>query len=419
MSTQTHPVKADAAMTSGKGHVIIIGGGIAGPAIALFLKKIGITSTIYEAYPHIDDIGGGMQIAPNGMNVLKEIGVADRIFKSGALASEMCFRNDRGRVLARIRNGRTEKCGQPAVAIARSILHQILVDEVVQQGIQVEYQKRLKNISETNDKKAIAQFEDGTTAEGDFVIGADGLRSRTRDILLPNSPKPFYTGMLGIGGFAAQSAIPTSNPRDKTTMHMTFGPGGFFGYCNCSPSEESELLWWSNLPRAEEMTKAQLAAISTEDMRQELLAIHRDWHEPIAALLMNTPTIFKGGIYDIATLPTWHSDRIVLIGDAAHAMGPHSGQGASLALEDAMYLVKLLRQSPGQLPQVFAQFERDRRPRVEQINAQTRRIGEGKRVSKSNPIASWFRDRFMSLGISLFAERGQDWMYNYRIIWDN
>jgi 2-polyprenyl-6-methoxyphenol hydroxylase-like FAD-dependent oxidoreductase len=406
-------------MTSAKVHAIIIGGGIAGPAIALFLKKIGITSAIYEAYPHIDDIGGGMQIAPNGMNVLKEIGVAERIVKSGALAAEMCFRNDHGRFLARIRNGRTEKCGQPAVAIARSILHQILVDEVEQQGIRVEYQKRLKNITETNSKRVIAQFEDGTTAEGDFLIGADGLRSRTRDILLPNSPKPFYTGMLGIGGFAAQSAIPASNPRDKTTMHMTFGPGGFFGYCNCSPSEESALLWWSNLPRAKELSKAELAAISTEDMRQELLAIHKDWHEPIETLLMNTHSLFKGGIYDIATLPTWHSDRTVLIGDAAHAMGPHTGQGASMALEDAMYLAKLLRQSPGQFPQVFAQFERDRRPRVEQIIAQTRRIGDSKKVSELNPITSWIRDQFMSVALSLFAERGQNWMYNYRITWDN
>jgi 2-polyprenyl-6-methoxyphenol hydroxylase-like FAD-dependent oxidoreductase len=410
-------------MTSAKVHAIIIGGGIAGPAIALFLKKIGITSTIYEAYPHIDDIGGGMQIAPNGMNVLKEIGVAERIVKSGALASEMCFRNYHGRFLARIRNGRTEKCGQPAVAIARSILHQILVDEVEQQGIRVEYQKRLKSITEMNGemncKQVIAQFEDGTTAEGDFLIGADGLRSRTRDILLPNSPKPFYTGMLGIGGFAAQSAIPASNPRDKTTMHMTFGPGGFFGYCNCSPSEESALLWWSNLPRAKELSKAELSTISFEDMREELLNIHKGWHEPIEMLLRNTHSLFKGGIYDIATLPTWHSDRTVLIGDAAHVMGPHTGQGASMALEDAMYLAKLLRHSPGQFPQVFAQFERDRRPRVEQIIAQTRRIGDSKKVSELNPIASWIRDQFMSVALSLFAEQGQDWMYNYRITWDN
>ena len=82
-------------------HSIIIGGGIAGPALALLLKKAGITSTVYEAHPRLEDVGGGFTIAPNGMNVLEEVGVADSIASSGALVSEFCFRDHRGKVLAR------------------------------------------------------------------------------------------------------------------------------------------------------------------------------------------------------------------------------------------------------------------------------------------------------------------------------
>lgn len=394
-------------------HVIIIGGGIAGPALALFLKKIGISSTVYEAYPHLDDIGGGLQIAPNGMNVLKELGIADRLIEQGAIASKICFHNHRGKMLACIPNGNPEKYGQPTIMIPRATFHRILLEEVERQDIQVNYQKRLKQITET-DGKPIAQFEDGTTAEGDFLVGADGVRSRTREVILPNAPKPFYTGLLGVGGFVSASVIPM-NLSDLTTVHMTFGPGGFFGYGRCSKTENQEFLWWSNLPREKEMTKTELATLSTEAMRRELLNVHNAWHEPIEAILTNTPTILKIAIHDLATLPTWHHKRVVLIGDAAHAMSPHAGQGVSVALEDAMYLAKLLRQSPGQVETVFAQFEQARRSRVEKINAQARRNGDNKKTQ--SPISIWFRVRMLSLFISLFGAQSQDWMFNYTIAW--
>src|SRR5258708_4661809 len=126
-------------------HAIVIGGGIAGPALALLLKKAGLTSTIYEAHPRLEDVGGGFTIAPNGMNVLEEVGVADSIAGSGALVSEFCFRDHRGKVLARYPAGNVEKYRWPSVAILRRTLHRILMEEVARQGIQVEYQKRLKN----------------------------------------------------------------------------------------------------------------------------------------------------------------------------------------------------------------------------------------------------------------------------------
>src|SRR5882762_11656637 len=97
-------------------HAIVIGGG----------KKAGVTSTIYEAHPRLEDVGGGFTIAPNGMNVLEEVGVADSIASSGALVSEFCFRDHRGKVLARYPAGNVEKYRWPSVAILRKTLHQIL-----------------------------------------------------------------------------------------------------------------------------------------------------------------------------------------------------------------------------------------------------------------------------------------------------
>jgi len=108
---------------------------------------------------------------------------------------------------------------------------------------------------------------------------------------------------------------------------------------------------------------------------------------------------------------------VVLIGDAAHAMSPSGGQGASLALEDAMYLVKLLRQFSGEFEPVFAEFERARRPRAAKISAWAHNNETRQRV-EMGPLGCWLRDRVLSVVLPLFGERNLNWMYNYRIAWD-
>jgi 2-polyprenyl-6-methoxyphenol hydroxylase-like FAD-dependent oxidoreductase len=108
---------------------------------------------------------------------------------------------------------------------------------------------------------------------------------------------------------------------------------------------------------------------------------------------------------------------VVLIGDAAHAMSPSGGQGASLALEDALYLVKLLRQFSGEFDPVFAEFERGRRTRAAKISAWAHNNETRQRV-EMGPLGCWLRDRVLSVVLPLFGERNLDWMYNYRIAWD-
>ena len=149
-------------------HARIIGGGIAGPALALLLKKAGMGSAVYEAHQTLEDVGGGFTIAPNGMNVLEEIGIADSVADNGAKVSEFCFRKQSGKVLARYRAGNVKKYRWPSVATSRTALHRILMEEAARQGIQVEYLKRLEELSTVDGGKMLALFEDGTTARGDF-----------------------------------------------------------------------------------------------------------------------------------------------------------------------------------------------------------------------------------------------------------
>ncbi|HEX2916252.1 MAG TPA: FAD-dependent monooxygenase [Chloroflexia bacterium] len=395
-------------------HVLIIGGGLAGPALALFLKKAGITSTIYEAYPQLENIGGALQIAPNGMKVMAALGLAKEVIANGSVSSEFRFYDHHGKRLASLKNGNFEKVGQPAVSIARNTFHRILTREAEKQGIRLEYQKRLSKISYPDDKKVQAHFEDGTTAEGDILVGADGIRSITRQLILPDSPAPVYTGFLGLGGFVPRSTVRSlgMTPAEQDNLHMVFGPSGFFGYGGAN----QEMMWWVNFESPEETNQKELPSLTNEEIRRKLLSRYSGWAEPVETMLKQEQAIVKTAIYTMPSLPTWHNRRVILIGDAAHALSPTSGQGASMALEDAMYLAKLLAQSSDQPEQIFTSFEQGRRGRVEKINKQANRSNQDKK--EASPFATWLRNRFISIIMPLFGKSMFEWIHSYTIDWN-
>jgi 2-polyprenyl-6-methoxyphenol hydroxylase-like FAD-dependent oxidoreductase len=110
-----------------------------------------------------------------------------------------------------------------------------------------------------------------------------------------------------------------------------------------------------------------------------MLSMYHGYHDPIERLIEHTGPPVKLNVYDIQTLPSWHKGRLVLIGDAAHAVSPNAGQGASMALEDAMYLAKVLCEAHGDHERAFERFERERKPRVERIVAEGRRRSSDKK----------------------------------------
>ncbi|MGA9669293.1 MAG: NAD(P)/FAD-dependent oxidoreductase [Terracidiphilus sp.] len=399
-----------------KHHVLIIGGGIAGPALALLLGQAGISSAIYEAYPQVDDLGGGMQVAPNGMQVLVQIGIAEQLTALGVASDEFSFENQVGKVLGRLNNGRASKYGVPAVQLARRVLHKTLMDEAERRGIAVAYEKRLLQL-DCNGAGVVAHFEDGTAAEGSLLIGADGIHSRTREVLFPDGPLPSYTGLFTIGGFASHPSLAPSSEEEMRRSHMIFGREGFFGYGYYDRNNPTSVMWWSHLTRDREPTKQEYSSWPADQLRQELLDRHKGWHEPVGTILRSAKELLRGPVYEVPSLPAWWKDRVLLIGDAAHATSPHAGQGASLALEDAMYLAKLLRNSETTHAQAFERFVQGRRDRVEKIVAEARRRGDGKRVL--SPTAAWIRDRVISVLVRVWGERMNDWMYSYKIGWES
>lgn len=393
-------------------RVLLIGGGIAGPVLALFLQKAGYDVQIFEASHGPREEGGALGLAPNGMHVLAAAGVIEHVRDVSVTSSEWAFENQKGQILACIEPGDSGRYGQAGVLITRAALHRVLVDQAQSQGIPVHYGKRLLSIEDHRNQPVIAHFSDGAAAEGDFLVGADGIRSQVRQAIMPEAPKPAYTGLMAPGGFSP-CLVPHVTPRSPQRSHFIFGKKAFFGYFPIVTPEGPRTAWWSTAS-ADLASKEQIAALSKDEWQRRLLGLHGEWADPVPFLIQSATEILPIAIHDVPSLPRWSVGRTVLVGDAAHAVAPHSGQGASMALEDAMFLAKLLREANGApFAKVFAAFEQQRRPRTDKVIAFGRRNGQ--RKATLSPIAYWIQQQMIRFFVPLVQSRQQDWLLSYKV----
>ena len=397
-------------MSTNKRKALIIGCGIAGPVLALFLQRVGIEAEIYEAQPATDDQAGSfLNVAANGMDVLTTLGLGDQLFAEGFPCSRMIMWSSNGKRLGEVLNAGAQDPDATSVIIKRTVLHRIVRNEAMRQGIKIAFDKRLTDIQVATDQRVTANFADGTTATGDLLIGCDGIHSRTRHFVLPNAPPPVYTGLVSAGGFAQSEDLPPT----PHTQHFVFGKRAFFGYL---VKPDGEIYWFENHDVPGEPRRSGLAAIAQAEWREKLLNLHRD-DQPFINDIMRTTEgeIAVYPIYDIPSLPRWHKGPVVLIGDAAHATSPSAGQGASLALEDAIVLAQCLRDIP-QLADAFVTYEGLRRKRAEKIVKFSRERGSNKALA--NPVARWFRDLMMPFFLKRFANATSfAWLYTYKVDW--
>jgi 2-polyprenyl-6-methoxyphenol hydroxylase-like FAD-dependent oxidoreductase len=389
---------------------LIIGCGIAGPVVALFLQRAGIEAEIYEARDASTDYGGSfLNMACNGLGVLKTLGLDEQVTSKGSPIPRMMIWSGKGKRLGEVRNGARTEVGAPSINILRSRLHQVLREEVEHRGIKMAFGKKLANLA-TCDQGVMATFEDGTTAEGSFLVGCDGVHSRTRQLINPEAPSPHYTGLISTGGFTQHSSFaPTPD-----TMHFVFGKLAFFGY---HISSSREMYWFVNFPQKSAPSRGDLDMIVSDEWQARMLDLFRGDLPLISEMIRATQSsIISYPIYDISKQPIWHQGPVALLGDAVHAVSPSAGQGASLAIEDAIVLAKCLRDSED-LSQAFATYERLRRERVERMVRYGRSTGQAKVIT--NPIGVWFRDLLTPFFLKHFANPAAlDWVYSYTVDWD-
>jgi 2-polyprenyl-6-methoxyphenol hydroxylase-like FAD-dependent oxidoreductase len=389
-------------MTAETRRALVVGGGIAGPVLGMFLRRAGVEATVFEARPAPqDEAGAFLNLAPNGRAVLAELGIAGEVDAAGTPTTGIEFVNHRGKRLGRN--------PEQLLLIKRGALNRVLREQAVERGVSVEFAKRLVGLHDDGGS-VTARFADGGEATGHVLVGCDGIHSATRRAILSDGPAPVYTGLVGTGGFVRLPEGPEPSP----VMEMTFGLRAFFGY-QVTPS--GEIFWFQNTPEPTDPTGLQAGGLGGDDQRWKtrLVQLHRDDHEPIPTMLQAAAPhgIGRFPIYDLATLPTWHTGRVALAGDAAHVMGPHTGQGSAMALEDAMVLAQCLRDIPD-VETALANYEHRRRPRVERVVKLTRRVGNTK---TPGPFGRAVRDRVLPVVLPLGVKQTAK-LYAHHIDWD-
>jgi 2-polyprenyl-6-methoxyphenol hydroxylase-like FAD-dependent oxidoreductase len=392
-------------------RAVIVGGGVAGPALGLALQRAGIESVVLERRVQPDpEEGSYFTVSPNGLDALDAVGALDLAREAGFASHTNAMYGATGRLLGRISLGVPLGDGTVALTMKRSRLAVLLAEEAERRGVEVRRGAGVVRVS-GGPGGVSATLGDGTSVQGDVLVGADGVHSLVRRTIDPAAPAGRYVGLTNFGGITR--ATPLGETLDPEAWHFVFGSRAFFG---AHPTPEGDVVWFANVPR-DEISREERSATSNEQWQRWLLDLVREDAGPATELIRDGRLELAGdNTYDLPHVPTWSRDAMVVIGDAAHAPSPSSGQGASMALEDAVVLAQALRDSPD-VPAALAAYETSRRARVEKIVA----VGER---SGSSKIPGRVGRRLQEVVLRLVfryavTEKNTAWMSGHRIDWED
>jgi 2-polyprenyl-6-methoxyphenol hydroxylase-like FAD-dependent oxidoreductase len=372
------------------GSAVVVGGGIGGLSAAVGLERAGWRITLLERAEAFRPVGAGLGIAPNGVRALDWLGLGDRVRGYGLAQGAAGIRAASGRWLLRedvdeIRR----RFGEAGYLLHRADVHAMLTETLHDTDVRTGHQA-----TEVDARTGTVTFRDPAGREGnvagDLVVAADGADSTLRVRLFPDHPGLRYAGYLAWRGVVPAEAAAGLELGSGPTE--SWGRGRRFGVV---PLRDGRVYWYAALSAP--------PGSHTEDDIRAVADRFRDWHEPIPALLAATPAeaLLRHDIQWLRTpLPRYVLGRAVLLGDAAHAMTPDLGQGACLALEDAVTLAGLAAR-PADLGTVTEDYDRARRVRTQRATRMSALTG---RVTQwRNPMAVRLRDGL--------ARRVPAWVY--------
>lgn len=350
-------------MEDNRFRIVIVGGGIGGLFAANALFAHGLNVSLYEQAQALDEVGAGVFLTPNSVRHLERVGLGPAVEKWGARVGPKShyFRHD-GVPIAPVQVA--DAFGwNAAFGMHRADLVAFLATALPADVVHCGYRAiRFEQVGDI----ARVQFADGTSVEGDVVIGADGIHSALRTYVFPPS-KPVFHGTICYRGLVAHERLPDW-PMDR--WQMWAGPAKHF---LVFPVRQGQMLNYVGfVPADEEMKESWSAGGDPEVLRGEF----EGWDRRIGSVLKQVDKTFRWALYDREPMPTWTKERLTLLGDAAHPMLPHLGQGANQAIEDGIALATILgRVENAAVPAALRAYERLRRERVADIQLGARKHG--------------------------------------------
>jgi salicylate hydroxylase len=340
-------------------RIAVVGAGIGGLTLAIALRRAGIDVDLYEQTAELREVGAAVALSANGTRFFEQFGLTPRLAEHWAEVQALIWRDGRdGRVIGKHPVGPSyrERFGAPYVGIHRADLQAVLSSAV---GLdRIHLSKRLVDIDDSG-PQAVLRFDDGSRAEADLVIGADGARSFVRRWML-GYDDALYSGCSGFRGIVPIDTVP-SLP-DASALQFWMGPGGHLlhypmggGHLNFLLVERHPTPW----PHRDWLT----SGVEGEQLRH-----FAAWHPAVVEMITANPISPRWGLFHRPPLGRWTRGRVTLLGDAAHQLAPHHGQGANQSIEDAIVLAGCLRDAgAGPLNAAIERYERLRRGRTRKV----------------------------------------------------
>ena len=348
-------------------RIAIIGAGLGGLVAGVLLQRHGYSPRIFEQAPEFLRLGAGINLSPNAMKVLRAIGLEERLVSLGIRPHSWVSRDlISGEILFDypMRDVMEEKFGAPYITIHRGDFHQILLEGVTPGT--VEFGKRLVGFKPHGDTVDL-EFENQSNECVDFVIGADGINSIVREVLLGRE-LPKYTGYVAHRAIFPGARLDGLDVDDFSKWWSDDSHGDRHIVVYLLDNGGEEIYFVTGVPQAE--WDHGLTFIDAD--LDELQAEFEGFHPKVRQMLNACPAATKWPLFERDPMPVWSRGRVVLLGDACHPMKPHMAQGAAIAIEDAAVLVRCLEKCGDELDTALSLYENTRQGRAAAVQEHSR-----------------------------------------------
>jgi salicylate hydroxylase len=385
-------------------RIIVIGAGIGGLAAALTLRRAGLDVQVFEQAVELREVGAGIQISPNASRILRRLGLEEPMRNLGVRPHAVVFRRwDDGRELARqpLADACERNFGAPYYHFHRADLLDLLRAALPSGVLHLDH--RCVGLTQHSDRVEV-QFHNGVTADADVVVGADGIHSTVRKIIM-GQESPRFSGHVAYRGLVPADRVKQLGV--EVAAIAWWGPGHHFVHYYVGAGARYHN-WVAVTPgewRVESWTaKGEVA---------DALAEFEGWHPQVRAIIGSVETTNRWALYDRDELARWTVGRVTLMGDAAHPMLPYMAQGAVQSIEDAAVLAKCLEHADvRKVEPALLRYEQTRKPRTSRCQEGSRRNG----IMYHLPDGADQQKRDASLSSATTAPLPQNaWLYGHDV----